>query len=324
VNRFMDHYSPRIRSLLRQADKVASSGKRSAAKQLYKQILDEAPETAHAWHGLAQITLNPSDQSFALARALELDPSLGQSSESTEPRKLEQEPGADNRKLADRHESSPNEIALSETESGKHLNVPVKDRDSRSRVDTVKSSGLVTEHLDHPIDRLSQGGMKYQCINHPKRETSLRCNRCDNPICSQCAILIPVGYRCPQCIKEREDIYFNARSVDYVFAAVVSIPLSIVGAMIAFRLGSLAWGILMLLISPAIGSMIGGIVFRVVGRRRGRWIPHLVSGAVIFGGIIVASPTLALLLKGGINIMGLLLIGIYIVMASGSAYYRMK
>ena len=34
------------------------------------------------------------------------------------------------------------------------------------------------------------------CVNHPRVETGLRCNRCDNPICVRCAKLTPVGYRC--------------------------------------------------------------------------------------------------------------------------------
>ena len=48
----MSMSSPRIRSLLRQADKVAASGKRSAAEKLYRQIIEEAPETAPAWVGV--------------------------------------------------------------------------------------------------------------------------------------------------------------------------------------------------------------------------------------------------------------------------------
>ncbi|MEN6392186.1 MAG: B-box zinc finger protein, partial [Anaerolineaceae bacterium] len=26
------------------------------------------------------------------------------------------------------------------------------------------------------------------CTNHPQTETSLRCNRCDKPICTKCAV----------------------------------------------------------------------------------------------------------------------------------------
>ncbi len=39
------------------------------------------------------------------------------------------------------------------------------------------------------------------CANHPERETGLRCNRCGKPICSQCAVQTPVGYRCRECVR---------------------------------------------------------------------------------------------------------------------------
>ena len=70
----METMSPRIRSLLRQADKVAASGKRSASTQLYRQIIDEAPETVGAWVGLAGVLRTQEEKEAALGKALELDP----------------------------------------------------------------------------------------------------------------------------------------------------------------------------------------------------------------------------------------------------------
>ncbi|MCA9920662.1 MAG: tetratricopeptide repeat protein, partial [Anaerolineales bacterium] len=51
----MEIQDPRVRSLLRQANKVAESGKKAAAEQLYRQILEEAPDVAEAWYGLGQV-----------------------------------------------------------------------------------------------------------------------------------------------------------------------------------------------------------------------------------------------------------------------------
>jgi hypothetical protein len=39
------------------------------------------------------------------------------------------------------------------------------------------------------------------CYVHPNRETSLRCNNCDRPICAACAIRTPTGYRCRECVR---------------------------------------------------------------------------------------------------------------------------
>jgi membrane associated rhomboid family serine protease len=40
------------------------------------------------------------------------------------------------------------------------------------------------------------------CYRHPKRETYLRCVRCDRPICPECLREAPVGYQCPECVAE--------------------------------------------------------------------------------------------------------------------------
>ncbi|MBK8984830.1 MAG: hypothetical protein IPM39_01900 [Chloroflexi bacterium] len=43
---------PRLRTLLRQAEKARSAGKRAAAAQLYREIVAEEPEV-EAWQGWA-------------------------------------------------------------------------------------------------------------------------------------------------------------------------------------------------------------------------------------------------------------------------------
>ncbi len=48
------------------------------------------------------------------------------------------------------------------------------------------------------------------CANHPTVETTLRCNRCDKPICPKCAVKSPVGYRCRECVKSQQKIFDTA------------------------------------------------------------------------------------------------------------------
>jgi membrane associated rhomboid family serine protease len=40
------------------------------------------------------------------------------------------------------------------------------------------------------------------CFRHPKRETYLRCMRCDRPICTDCMITAAVGFQCPECVQD--------------------------------------------------------------------------------------------------------------------------
>jgi membrane associated rhomboid family serine protease len=41
------------------------------------------------------------------------------------------------------------------------------------------------------------------CYRHPDRETGVSCSNCGRPICHECMIPAPVGFRCPECVREQ-------------------------------------------------------------------------------------------------------------------------
>jgi len=41
------------------------------------------------------------------------------------------------------------------------------------------------------------------CYRHPDRETGVSCTSCGRPICHECMIPAPVGFRCPECVREQ-------------------------------------------------------------------------------------------------------------------------
>ena len=59
------------------------------------------------------------------------------------------------------------------------------------------------------------------CYRHPGRETWIRCQRCDRPICPDCMRDAAVGFQCPDCVKEaakgsrqNRALYGGERSAD--------------------------------------------------------------------------------------------------------------
>src|SRR4029077_16533033 len=40
------------------------------------------------------------------------------------------------------------------------------------------------------------------CYRHPRRETYVRCTRCNRPICPECMNEASVGHQCPECVAE--------------------------------------------------------------------------------------------------------------------------
>src|SRR5512140_2061741 len=75
------------------------------------------------------------------------------------------------------------------------------------------------------------------CVNHPNVETSLRCNRCERPICTRCAVLTPTGYRCKECVRGQQKIFETAQVIDYPLAFVIAMALGYVGSLVASVLG---------------------------------------------------------------------------------------
>ena len=151
------------------------------------------------------------------------------------------------------------------------------------------------------------------CVNHPQRETLLRCNKCGQPICVRCGIRTPVGIRCKSCVRMQRVPTYRVGLWHYVLAAVVALPLSaaagwimqFVGFFFAFFLGA------------AVGGLIAEIVYRLTGNR-GRPLALVVCGAIVLGALAVGG--LGLLGMGGLPIAGL----IYAVLAVGAAYARLQ
>ena len=60
------------------------------------------------------------------------------------------------------------------------------------------------------------------CYVHPTRETALRCNNCNRPICAACAVRTPIGYRCRECVKGQQKAFDTSEWYDYITGFIVA------------------------------------------------------------------------------------------------------
>jgi len=133
-------------------------------------------------------------------------------------------------------------------------------------------------NLDIPTDE------KTFCFRHPTVETGLRCNNCGKYICSKCAMRTPVGYRCPDCIRTQQNVFFNMNQASYVIAGAVAFVLSLPVIYIAIKLGIL---LLIIILGIPVGGFISEAVVRAIKKQRGRYTWLVVGTAVVLAGLVV-------------------------------------
>ena len=158
------------------------------------------------------------------------------------------------------------------------------------------------------------------CYYHPDVPTSLRCNRCDKPICAKDAVRTPVGYRCKDCVRQQQAVYFTALPVDYVIAALVSLPVGFVAQQVVPRLG-----FFIIFVGPLIGGLAAEVIGRASGKRRGRytWLVALVSLSI--GAMVALWPKVQFILLAGGEALGLVIWDVvFFVLMAGSVVARLR
>ena len=125
-----------------------------------------------------------------------------------------------------------------------------------------------------------------RCANHPARETMLRCNKCDKPICVQCAVRTPVGYRCKECVAGQQAIFYNGNPSDSLIAGAVALVLGAIAGALAYAfLGFFGWFsfIAAIFVGPVVGGLIAEAARRAVRKRRSRQMKWIVASACVIG-----------------------------------------
>jgi hypothetical protein len=328
----IENETPRTRSLLRQAARNVDGGKLAAAEKLYRQIVAETPESVTAWLGLAKTTQDTTEKQVAYERVLALD---GDNAEAQaglaimrgEPLAAEAPTTGEN--VAVEQESldpAAGEFSAETTNPGGDGTPTIPAAMTAAMIKDAASDVKAVENRADQVDdhvAVYDPDVDLFCYRHPNRSTSLRCYKCNKPICSECAVKTPVGYLCPDCHREAEDAFFNAKPTDYLLALLVALPLSLLAGWVAVRFSG---GIFMILLFIFAGGAVGGFIARmskrIMGNRRGRYIPYLVAACIVIGALVWAWPWLLFFLTGGTEVIWKLAgIGVYLFTAASAAYY---
>ena len=168
------------------------------------------------------------------------------------------------------------------------------------------------------------------CVNHPDVETYLRCNKCGRPICPKCAVQTPVGYRCRDCVRAHQQVFYaDFRPTYYLVVAAVALPLALVAG---WLIPSLGWYAVIL--GPLVGVGISEAARWAIQRRRGQYTWLVLCGCIVLGALprlvlsLVSLFTLAVNPAGGVyytgGLMRLVWTIVYVVAAVGAAYARVR
>ena len=262
--------------LIRRGQAAARVGRRAEARKLLRQAVELEPDNVGAWLDLASVEEERAQKRACFERALALDPGSADARLGLEMLEEDEEPANLDAVIA--AASRQLEAAVGPAPAGE---VPPDD------------------------------GVLY-CVNHPKVETMLRCNRCGQPICSQCAVLTPVGYRCKQCVRGQQAAFYTGGPIDYVIAGALALVL---GGLAAYVMGLLGSWFFAIILGPTAGIGIAEAVRFAVRRRRTRYL-----WAVVAGGMVVSALVVLLL----VGFWAAIALTIYVVTGVGTAAARLR
>ena len=162
------------------------------------------------------------------------------------------------------------------------------------------------------------------CANHPGVETSLRCNRCEKPICPKCAIATPTGYRCKECVRGQQKSFDTALWQDYFISPLIAGGLAFLGSLVIPLLGFFT-----IIVSPIGGVIIAEVVRAITKKRRSKRLFQVVAIMVVVGCLptllfdLVTS--LAFISQTGLgSLWSILWKGVYMFIIASTVYYRLS
>jgi hypothetical protein len=166
---------------------------------------------------------------------------------------------------------------------------------------------------------MSDDPITLYCANHPDTATSLRCNRCEKPICTKCAVLTPTGYRCRECVRGQQKVFDTSQWYDYPLTFIVAAGLSFLGSMLVTRIGFFT-----IFLAPFAGIVIAEAIRLIVKKRRAKRLFQLAALATVLGALPFIILGFFSLGSGGYYFMNLIWLGVYLLFVPSTVYARLS
>jgi membrane associated rhomboid family serine protease len=153
------------------------------------------------------------------------------------------------------------------------------------------------------------------CYRHPTRETHIRCQRCERPICPDCMNPAAVGFQCPSCLHEGSrsvrvpgTAYGGKRSANPALTSQVLIALNVLVWLLVTATGggSGAWFYRLVLIPLGAQAQVDGVP---------RFVPGVADGA--YWQLLTSAFTHVSLWHIGFNMLALWVLGPQLEMVLG-------
>lgn len=154
------------------------------------------------------------------------------------------------------------------------------------------------------------------CYNHPNRATLLRCNKCGRPICLDCAVSTPTGYRCKECIKAQQQRFNTSLNQDYLIGGAIACGLGLAGSLLRSVIGIFPF-LLSIILGGVFGVLIVNVVRWATKKRRSQTLNRVVVCAAGLGAIL---PTL----NTAINVLRALFLGRFDILLSASGIFGLN
>jgi hypothetical protein len=279
--------SPNTTELVQRGRAAARVGRLDEARDYLQRAVQLAPDNVEAWLALAAVQHDSAEKIVCFETILGLDPDNVEA------------------KLG---------LEMLQEKDARSLPTEPEVEDELEAVIAEASLRLEQAVGPPPADEIAPDDEELYCENHPNVRTMLRCNRCNKPICTRCAVQTPVGYRCKQCVGQQQAVFYTGGVFDYVIGGGIGLVLGGIASYIVMMLGGWFFA---LILGPTIGIGIAEAVRFAVRRRRSKYLWAVVGGGILVG----AMPSLLLALAG---LWTLVSLGLFLVLAIGACAARLQ